>query len=87
MAKMADEFPTLKDSSRVLFFQALVDDLKEMHVFERGRDSLFVGELLVDGRLTGVRAGLDRHFDLVVGWERSEQLDLDGEADQSGLSK
>lgn len=63
---------------------ALVDDTQQVLVLQRRTHSLLVCQLLPHRRLTGVRARLNLHFNLEARWQRSQQLDPNGQSNEGG---
>eukprot|EP00966_Prymnesium_polylepis_P285300 6590210-Prymnesium_polylepis.1 len=62
--------------------EALVDDVQQVVVLERGGDALLVVELLVDGGLGRVRPRRHVDVDLEAAGQRAQQLHADAQAYQ-----
>jgi len=53
-------------------------------VLQCGCHSFLIRQLLIDRLFGGVSSGCNLHGDLEAGWQRTEQLHPDGQANQSG---
>ena len=53
-----------------------------MGILQSGGNSLLVGQLLVDGSLTGMASREDPHINLESGGEGAEQFYTDGQANE-----